>query len=262
MIYSECCFNTNNKKKACLLLTSKCNLNCIYCFSKCSNCDSAFGIDNIEDLILHLLENDIKYVVLSGGEPLLFNDIFKIIKALHVKGFEISMCTNATLATDIVCKRLIASGLKKVTISFDDLVKEKFDLITRKKDSFEKVIQGINNFVNNSFDVTINVVINDSNINRVFEIVNWAKRIGAKEICFTLPVCKSGNMFPIDEIVIKKLYSELEIISNNTDITIELNNPKCHSDNCPSNNSIWGIDTNGNIGDCLVKSFLKEDPVL
>lgn len=257
MIYSECCFNINNKNKACLLLTSICNLNCAYCFSKCSNRDISLSPDNFNDLILNLTENNIKYVVLSGGEPLLYKDIYKIIKKLSNEDFEISMCTNATLATDKVCKQLFDCGLKKVTISFDDVKKEQFDMITGQKGSYDKVVQGIQNFVNNSFDVTINVVINDSDCKKIDEIVNWATKMEVKEICFTLPVCKTGDIFSPNEKTVQKLYSYLNKISMDANIAIEFNNPKCNSDACPSKNSIWGVHTNGKAGECLVKHFLK-----
>lgn len=260
MIYSKCCFNVTEKKKACFILTQECNFKCSYCFAKCNNRSiKEFELEKTDIIIKILRDKGVEHVVLSGGEPLLYNEIYQLIHKLICEKFEISMCTNAFFATDIVCKKLYKSGLRKVTISLDEISRKNFEIITQIKNSYQSVVNGIKNFVRYNFHVTLNSVVYHTGFQYFNEIVSFAEILGVNEVCFTLPVCKNCDTKIFSENEVQEIYHFLELLSLNTKVIIEFNNPQCTLQNCPSENSIWGIDINGEIGECLVKRFLGDE---
>ena len=242
-----------------ILLTKLCNFQCSYCFSKCNNHlgKEELAIEKFELIIKQLKARGVKYVILSGGEPLLYRNIYQVIEKLIYNSFEISLCTNAYYASDEVCKKLHKLGLRKVTISLDAIDKESFEDITNRSNTYDFVIKGISNFVNNDFMVTINTVVNNTDFKYFEKIISFSEQLGVTEVCFTIPVCKPVNINRISKEKIGTIYKYLKQLDEKTKLKIEFNNPRCEIDDCPSNNYILGVGVGGNIGECLVKSYMS-----
>ncbi len=131
-----------------LEVTPRCNLSCIHCGSRC---DEHAQTDEVSlDTYRMLLERVREafgprvFVVLTGGEPLLRRDIFELGTIIRDLGFSWGMTTNGTLITPEVAQRLIASGLRTVSISVDGLA-EVHDAVRRCPGSFEAALAGVRN---------------------------------------------------------------------------------------------------------------------
>ena len=101
-------------------LTERCNLSCIHC--RCSadmyhkdyfNTDAAFK------LIDEIASRYNPVMVLTGGEPLLREDVFDIAKYGTDKGLRMAMATNGILVNDKTCEKIKTSGIKIVSLSLD-----------------------------------------------------------------------------------------------------------------------------------------------
>ena len=97
--------------------TQRCNLNCVHC--RCSSdMDAAVGDFNTAEakkLIDDICEVSKPVMVLSGGEPLLREDIFEIARYGTSKGLRMCMATNGTLVTDAVCAQMKEADIKMVS---------------------------------------------------------------------------------------------------------------------------------------------------
>ena len=126
-----------------LSVTNKCNLNCSYC-KRTDNIESEIitfhEIEKIVDLFSRL---GIKKIRLTGGEPLIREDILDIISLCKNKyGVkELALTTNGILLTD-KAKELKNAGLDRVNISMDSLEPAKYSEITRAN-SLPIVLKGI-----------------------------------------------------------------------------------------------------------------------
>lgn len=84
-----------------LHVTNICNLNCIGCYSfdRTRNCSDKLSFDNIKYIVAQLAENGVRTITISGGEPLIRNDIVEIVKYMKEKaGIEtVNLITNGTL---------------------------------------------------------------------------------------------------------------------------------------------------------------------
>lgn len=147
-------FNSNNlnfvfdenPKEICFEVTARCNLSCRKCFNKIyynQNClnNDVLSFDDIKKIIDKIPVNFVSQIRITGGEPLLREDIFDIFKYIKQKGFKIWLNTNATLIDENIAKR-ISKYVDNVLISLNGYDKKSEKNITGL-DSFYKKIQGI-----------------------------------------------------------------------------------------------------------------------
>lgn len=160
-------------------ITQRCDLDCIYCHKEGIIEDSTDEMTpgEISRIIKICANHGIKRVKITGGEPLLRDDVADIIGKISALGIkDISMTTNGTNLKDYAVE-LRKSGLKRVNVSLDTLKPEVFKKIT-KGDSLWKVILGIDAAIRAGlYPVKLNVVamrgINDSEISEL--IANYSR---------------------------------------------------------------------------------------
>ena len=102
-------------------VTRRCNLRCIHC--RCSSdLDAATGEFDTQGayrLIDDICRVSKPVLVLSGGEPLLRDDIFDIARYGTAKGLRMCMATNGTLLSDAICEQMKESGICMLSLSLD-----------------------------------------------------------------------------------------------------------------------------------------------
>lgn len=130
-----------------LSVTQSCNLNCIYCSagdegSTQGTC-SRLAPEEFGAIVGHMAKLGIRYVRVTGGEPLTRPDICEIISVIsRVDGIEdISMTTNG-MNLEAMAKDLKKAGLKRLNISIDSLDSDKFKQITGGG-RLDKVLAGV-----------------------------------------------------------------------------------------------------------------------
>src|SRR5665647_1026595 len=104
--------------------TSRCNLSCLHCGSDCSK-DASFPDMPLDDFLkaINTIPSPSKYftVVLTGGEPLMRNDIEIIGREIRKRGMRWGMVTNGYLYTEEKHNALLNAGLGALTVSLDGL---------------------------------------------------------------------------------------------------------------------------------------------
>lgn len=140
--------------------TLRCNLHCRHCGS---DCKVKAGITDmpLQDF-LRVLDNISQhtdphqvFVIVTGGEPLMREDITQCGAAIYKKGFPWGMVTNALYLTPQKFNDLLNAGLHTMTISMDGLGDE-HNWMRGNKHSFEMVSQAIDLLVSHpeiKFDI-------------------------------------------------------------------------------------------------------------
>lgn len=106
--------------------TQRCNLECIHCGSDCSSNstvkDMPFNdfLNSIQPL-KEKYKRDSITVVITGGEPLLRNDLVACGKALRENGFRWGIVTNGYAYDFEIHSRLLGAGMGAITLSLDGL---------------------------------------------------------------------------------------------------------------------------------------------
>lgn len=161
-------------------LTDKCNLSCTYCMPK-NPCyfpkGSLLTYEEIYEIAkIFVIDFGIKKIRLTGGEPLVRKNVEQIIEALSSLSVELSITTNGVLLNSFIplFKR---TGLTSINISLDTLKPERFFAITKNWD-FDKVMNNINQLMEEQFYIKINtVVIKDINEDEIIDFVEWTRDI-------------------------------------------------------------------------------------
>jgi len=102
-----------------LTTTARCNLDCPCCYQK--NRDAELSLGLLNRICEQALPLGLERVMLSGGEPLLRDDIDEVIQLFAARQVQVTLSTNGTLVTAERAQRLAAAGLDTVSLSVQGL---------------------------------------------------------------------------------------------------------------------------------------------
>jgi cyclic pyranopterin phosphate synthase len=192
-------------------VTARCNLRCIYC----SPLGREAGQDPMEVLTLGeihrvvrlAVECGIRKVRLTGGEPLLREDLVNLVEALAaVPGIsEVAMTTNGILLEQ-VASELKAAGLRRVNISLDSVDRPCYRRMT-SSDLLAPVMRGMAKAIEVGLTpVRLNcVVMRDVNVSQILALAGMSLRLPVSvrfiEYCPTSSYAPSaGRYVPTSEV--------------------------------------------------------------
>jgi len=131
--------------------------------------------DEIETLAGIFVSLGVNKIRLTGGEPLVRKDAAEIITALSRLPVKLTLTTNGSRLHEFA-DTLEQAGVRSLNISLDTLQPEKFQLITRRRNQFEKIYDNIQLFLKKNFHVKVNmVVMKGLNDNEINDFVEWTK---------------------------------------------------------------------------------------
>ena len=143
---------------ACIIFTSGCNFNCDYCYNRDLVESKAPEID--QDEIFSYLEkrkNMLDGVVISGGEPTIWNDLIPFIEKIREYGFKIKLDTNGyrpEVLKEIVDRRLVDYIAMEIKEIFN-----KYFKVINKKINTDKILESIDiikkSKINHEFRTTL-----------------------------------------------------------------------------------------------------------
>jgi cyclic pyranopterin phosphate synthase len=159
-------------------LTDNCNLRCFYCMPEedyvFTPASQLMQADEILGLAKIFVQQGVKKIRLTGGEPLVRKDAAAIIQSLSTLPVSLTITTNATRLHDFI-DVLKEAKIKSINVSLDTLQPEKFQLITRR-DQFNTVYDNIQLLIQHGIHAKVNVVvmkgINETEIN---DFVEWTR---------------------------------------------------------------------------------------
>ena len=104
--------------------TLRCNMKCRHCGSDCkvSSVQPDMPFEDFRKVLVRIKEKYDSHkimVIVSGGEPLMRDDLFKCGRAIYDLEFPWGMVSNGRLMSPKNIDRLLASGLHSLTISLD-----------------------------------------------------------------------------------------------------------------------------------------------
>jgi len=192
-------------------MTDNCNFRCFYCMPEedydFTPASRLMQPDEILQLAKIFVENGVKKIRLTGGEPLVRKDAAKIITSLGKLPVELVITTNGTRIAEML-PALIEAGIKTVNISLDTLQPEKFLMITRR-DLFHQVRSNIELLLQHKIEVKINmVVMKGLNDLEIRDFISWTKH-NPIQIRFIEFMPFNGNKWTSN-----KMYSLAKILSD------------------------------------------------
>jgi pyruvate formate lyase activating enzyme len=128
---------------ACIIFTNGCNFNCDYCYNRDLVESHAPEISEEEIFsYLNQRKNMLDGVVISGGEPTIWNDLIPFMGKIKELGLKIKLDTNGyrpELLKEILDKNLV----DYIAMDIKALFNEYYKIVNRKLDT-DKLIESIN----------------------------------------------------------------------------------------------------------------------
>jgi uncharacterized radical SAM superfamily Fe-S cluster-containing enzyme len=140
----DCGLCSEHRQHTCTVLievTSRCNLNCEFCFADSSGNEKDPDLKTIEHWYKKILEAGGPFnLQISGGEPTIRDDLPKIISMASHMGFSfIQLNTNGIMLSDYdYYKSLKEAGLSSVFLQFNEVSKEEINSLQGKEIINEK----------------------------------------------------------------------------------------------------------------------------
>ncbi|MBT3407139.1 radical SAM protein [Candidatus Woesearchaeota archaeon] len=177
-------------------INNKCNSNCSFCAdSKEVRKQADIEYDK---LISELIKNRKKFdsLIISGGEPTIYKNIFKYIKYAKkkCKYKKIILTTNGfLLAYEKFTDKLIKNGVDSFIISFLTHEKKKYFEISKIKNSFNYINKAISNIKKRKKEINVNIVIHKLNYKNIEKTVEFLinKKINSIQFSFINPIGSS-----------------------------------------------------------------------
>jgi len=163
--------------------TNACNLACIMCPHK--DMVRKIGFMDIE-LYKKIIDesNDFvqEYQISLVGEPTLHPKIIDMITYSCLKSNFTNLYTNATLLDDILCNKIIKSGLDNIYLTVDGETKETYEKI-RQNANFESTIENVIRLINirsklksKKPNINLQIIEMKENINEIHKFIDRFKK--------------------------------------------------------------------------------------
>ncbi|MCK4739510.1 MAG: radical SAM protein [Deltaproteobacteria bacterium] len=173
-------------------LTKRCNLKCKHCYldateltgaEDTSTKEALLMIDKIADFAPSAL------LIITGGEPLLREDLTTITSYATEQGLVVVLGTNGTLLTLKLAKKLKASGVRGIGISLDSVEPNFHDDFRGLTGAWLDSITGIESTKKAGLDFQIQLTITSKNKGEVAGIIKLAAEKEATAVNIFFLVC-------------------------------------------------------------------------
>ncbi|MCQ2721216.1 GTP 3',8-cyclase MoaA [Helicobacter pylori] len=161
-------------------VTKQCNFRCQYCMPTTPldffDDEGLLPLDNVLEFLKIAIDEGVKKIRITGGEPLLRKGLDEFIAKLHAYNKEVALVlsTNGFLLKKMA-KGLKDAGLSRVNVSLDSLKSDRVLKISQK-DALKNALEGIEESLKVGLKLKLNtVVMKGVNDDEILELLEYAK---------------------------------------------------------------------------------------
>ncbi|WRB28019.1 GTP 3',8-cyclase MoaA [Helicobacter pylori] len=161
-------------------VTKQCNFRCQYCMPATPldffDGEELLPLDNVLEFLKIAIDEGVKKIRITGGEPLLRKGLDEFIAKLHAYNKEVALVlsTNGFLLKKMA-KGLKDAGLSRVNVSLDSLKSDRVLKISQK-DALKNTLEGIEESLKVGLKLKLNmVVMKGVNNDEILELLEYAK---------------------------------------------------------------------------------------
>ncbi|MCD6320300.1 MAG: heme b synthase [Candidatus Desulfofervidaceae bacterium] len=192
-------------------LTKRCNLACKHC--RAEAIDKPIPGELTTEEAKAILEDIATFaqpiIILTGGEPLMREDLLELAAYGTEKGLRMVLATNGTLLTPQWVKDLKRAGIKRVSISIDGATATAHDTFRGVKGAFERTMAGIEALKTGGLEFQINTTITKTNLQEISAIQEIAIKLGAvaHHIFLLVPMGRAEHL--MNEVITPQEYEDV-----------------------------------------------------
>ncbi len=200
--------------------TNMCNFRCKHCYQRADRpLSTELSFEEKLNLVDQLDKAGVAAVAISGGEPTIHPDFYRIVKELASRGIHTSVATNGwTFADKEKLQKAIELGLKYVEVSVDSAKPEKHDEFRGIPGAWEHAVKALENAVDAGISHGMAVVMDKDTYQEIDDILDLAENIGVGRVIFfnLIPTGRAEDMVKIDltpderEEFMKEVYRQMK----------------------------------------------------
>jgi len=162
-------------------VTRNCNLSCIHCRAAADKGphQGELSTESCLELLDQIRQVGRPIVILTGGEPLLREDIFRIARYGTDRGLRMVMAPNGTLLNETAAEQSAQAGIERISISLDGATAASHDRFRGVSGAYEGALAGIRNAKKAGLSFQINTTVTRQNLAEVPKIQDLAVAMGA-----------------------------------------------------------------------------------
>lgn len=157
-------------------ITHKCNELCIHCLVDKDNAEAE--TKDILDILRQSANLGFTSYSISGGEPSIHPDFYKILTAARDLGFYFTLFSNVINMTEDDVAKIAGLFPDKIRISLYSMLSETHDQITQISGSHKKTMLGIMLFKNASVPLYINIPVTNKNFDGYQNVADFCDKNG------------------------------------------------------------------------------------
>lgn len=182
-------------------ITRTCNLKCKHCYEEAQTRErDELTTKEALKAVDKMADAGVCYVAISGGEPLMRQDLWKITEHMKEREMALSIATNGILLTKENVEKLKKARCRYVQISLDGAKAETHEAFRGINNIFNKTIDGIKNCVKAGLTVGISTTITKHNYNEVEDMIDLADKLNVNIWMYYnfIPVGRGKDIIKMD----------------------------------------------------------------
>jgi radical SAM protein with 4Fe4S-binding SPASM domain len=213
-----------------LAVTYRCNNACRFCYAGCgsgSTCGpgGCSGESSLSDLkkIIDIFKDRAKipFFSLTGGEPLLRDDLEELIAYAGSRHLRVNLITNATLATPERAASLFSAGLRTAQVSLESPDASIHDALCGRQGAQHATLAGIEALAAAGISVQTNSTVTQVNRISLLGMPPFLKSLGIRRFSMNLyiPAAGPARAFPAAAATASELFVPYSEIGGFVDAT-------------------------------------------
>ncbi len=243
------------------------------CQCKCDNCYAAvkgrngYGEMSTEELMVvidQLKRLGALQLIITGGEPLLREDIFDLIAHAHNIGLLTRISTNGWLLTRTCVAELKRAGLNQCGVAIDDADQDTHDRLRGVPGIYEKAIQGLRYLHEYDLDSKIITYATNRNIPEGLErIIALGRELKVRSVYINI-VYASGRWLNAQHEILSE--EKMALVGKLHDSAfVQLEFPTAQTKCCAYNKAFIYVNAMGEVTPCPVVPFvignIRDEPL-
>ena len=190
--------------------TRRCNLSCKHCRAVAEDhpYENELSRQEAFTLLDQIRQVGTPIIILTGGEPLLREDIFDIADYGTRIGLRMVMAPNGTLITPDIAKKLKDSGIQRISVSLDGATPQTHDNFRGLANAFNDAVRGIAIAKAAGLEFQINTTITQTNLEEIPGILKLAEELGAVAHHIFLLVPTGRGKYIVDSAIDAQQYEK------------------------------------------------------
>lgn len=181
LLFSDTLYRLNVPYSGSLELTHRCNLSCRHCYQFPPR-GPEMETSEWEELLEQLAEAGCLFVSLTGGEPLLREDLPELLSRAAELDFVVTVQTNATLLDKKAVRFMGGIPNLRVDVSLYGAAPSTHDYLTGVEGSFEATRRALDMLLSEGVPVLLKVTVGNFNVREVRDIATLARELGLEAI--------------------------------------------------------------------------------